>query len=71
MIVWYEFPETDDTILELLGLSANLFGCSKQLYVDENMFMHHANVIQYKDFWINVRVLKLAPGCEGKSHTWL
>ena len=27
--------------------------------------------MSYKDFWINVRVLKLAPGCEGKSHTWL
>ena len=47
MIVWYELPETDDTILEVLGIiSENLFGCIKQLHVNENMFMHRANVIQ-------------------------
>ena len=47
MIVWYEFPGTDGAVLELLALiSADLFGCSKQLHVNENMSMHHANVIQ-------------------------
>ena len=48
MIVWYEeFPGMDDAILELLGLiSAHLFGCSRQLHVNENMSMDHANVAQ-------------------------
>ena len=47
MIVLCEFPGTDDAILELLGLvSADLFGCSKQLHAKENMSIHHANIIQ-------------------------
>ena len=47
MIVWYEFPGMDDAILEVLGLiSEDLFVCSKQLHVNENTSMHHANVIQ-------------------------
>ena len=47
MIVWYVFPGTDDAIMKLLGfISADLFDCSKQLHVNENMSTHHANVIQ-------------------------